>query len=120
MDSSWIAFIKILQPIIHYSFHLLLPGLLAWLFFRMKWKSAWAIMLATMLVDADHLLSNPVFDPNRCSIGHHLLHTPYAIAAYFLLLIFPKTRILALGLLLHMFTDFQDCIWSEYLRNLNP
>ena len=68
-------------------------------------------MLGTMLVDADHLLAKPVFDPTRCSIGYHPLHSYYAIAVYVVLLYFPKTRIIATGLLLHMLTDFQDCLW---------
>ncbi len=66
-------------------------------------------MLATMLVDLDHLLANPIFDPNRCSIGFHPLHSYYAIGFYFLLLAFPKSRVIAVGLLFHMLTDYVDC-----------
>lgn len=101
-----------LKPIVHYSLHFLAPGLIALIFFRKEWKKAWIIMIATMLVDADHLLATPVFDPDRCSIGYHPLHSYYAIAVYFVLLFFPKTRIIAVGLLFHMFTDWQDCQWS--------
>jgi hypothetical protein len=67
-------------------------------------------MLSTMLVDLDHLLANPIFDPNRCSIGFHPLHSTYAIVFYFILLFFPKSRIVAIGLLFHMLTDYIDCI----------
>ena len=38
---------------------------------RTEWKKAYIIMLLTMLVDLDHLLANPIFDPNRCSINFH-------------------------------------------------
>jgi hypothetical protein len=62
-----------------------------------------------MLVDLDHLLANPIFDPNRCSIGFHFLHSYYAILIYVTLLLFPKSRIVAIGLLLHMLTDYLDC-----------
>jgi len=62
-----------------------------------------------MLVDLDHLLAHPIFDPNRCSIGFHPLHKPWAIVAYVILLFFPKTRIFGVGLVLHMLTDFIDC-----------
>lgn len=72
-------------------------------------------MIATMLVDLDHLFADPIFDPDRCSIGFHFLHSYYAIFAYFILLLFPKTRIVAVGLLFHMFTDYQDCLWNRYL-----
>jgi len=100
-----------LQPIVHYSLHFLAPGLLAYLFFRKRWQSAWLITILTMLVDLDHLLATPVFEPGRCSIGFHPLHSYYAIGVYVVLLAFPKTRIVAVGLLFHMFTDWQDCRW---------
>lgn len=100
-----------LQTIVHYSLHFLAPGLIAYVFFRDNWKKAWLLMLATMLVDLDHLLAVPVFDPDRCSIGFHPLHSYPAIGFYVLLLVFPRTRIVAVGLLFHMFTDYQDCWW---------
>lgn len=108
------AFLALLQPVVHYSLHFLFPGLLAWLFFRSDWKKAWLIMIATMLVDLDHLVADPIFDASRCSIGFHPLHSWYAIGVYFLLLYFPKVRIVAVGLLFHMFTDWQDCLWNSY------
>lgn len=106
-------FLLILQLLVHYSLHFLFPGFIAWIFFRKIWKKAWLIMLATMLVDLDHLLSSPVFDASRCSIGFHPLHTYYAFFIYALLLLVPHTtvRIIGIGLLMHMFTDFQDCWW---------
>jgi len=107
--------LKILQTVTHYSLHLLAPGLIAFIFFRSRWKQAWLIIVATMLVDADHLLATPVFDPSRCSIGYHPLHSYYAIAVYFILLWFPKTRVIAVGLLFHMLTDWQDCQWTMFL-----
>lgn len=69
-------------------------------------------MLATMLVDVDHLWANPIFDPGRCSINFHPLHGYWAMAVYFVLLFFKKTRIVAVGLLFHMLTDFIDCQWN--------
>lgn len=101
-----------LQTIVHYTLHLLVPGLIAYVFFRKEWKKAWLIMLATMLVDLDHLFATPIFDRNRCSIGFHPLHSYWAIAIYVVLLFFKKTRIVAVGLLFHMFTDFVDCMWN--------
>jgi len=103
--------ISVARPLLHYGLHFLAPGLLAYLFFRNRWKQAWLIMIGTMLVDADHLLAKPIFDPMRCSIGFHPLHSYYAIIIYVLLLFIPKTRIIAVGLLLHMLTDWQDCQW---------
>lgn len=66
-------------------------------------------MMATMAVDLDHLLAVPVYDPNRCSIGYHPLHSYYAIGVYVILLFFPKTRIVGLGLVIHMILDYLDC-----------
>lgn len=102
-----------LKEIIHYSLHFGGPGILAWLFFRDHWKKAWIIMVATMLVDLDHLLADPIFDPNRCSIGHHPLHSFWAALLYAALLAPKKTRIIAVGLLFHLATDFQDCFWPS-------
>ena len=96
---------------IHLLLHFLVPALVATAFFRNRWKSAYLVMLATMVVDLDHLLANPIYDPGRCSIGFHPLHSYYAIAAYAVLFFFPRFRIIALGLLLHMLTDYQDCWW---------
>lgn len=104
-----------LQPLIHYSLHLLAPGLIAFVFFREHWLRAWAIMLATMLVDLDHLLASPLFDPTRCSIGFHPLHSYPAIAAYTGMLFWERTRIVAAGLLFHMATDQLDCLWTACL-----
>ncbi len=110
--------LTILQQITHYSLHLLFPGVIAWTFFKDNWGKAWVIMLTTMLVDLDHLLADPIFDPGRCSIGCHPLHSYYAIFVYFIVFCTFKARIIkmiSVGLLLHMFTDYQDCLWVRYL-----
>ena len=101
-----------MQTFIHYFLHFGFPFFLAYLFFRKDWKKVYLILITTMLVDLDHLFANPVFEANRCSIGFHPLHTPYAIIVYIILLFFPKTiRIIGIGLLFHMLTDFIDCVW---------
>jgi hypothetical protein len=100
-----------LQQLIHYGFHLLVPGLIAWVFFRNNWKVAWLIMIATMLVDLDHLVANPVFQANRCSINFHPLHGYIAIGVYFIMTLFKKLRIVGVGLILHMIADYLDCFW---------
>ncbi len=102
---------EILRYVVHYGLHLFLPGMVAWVFFRSQWKRAWLIMVATMLVDLDHLLADPIFQADRCSIGFHPLHSYYAIGGYGVMTIFTKIRIIAVGLILHMITDFTDCLW---------
>ena len=106
-----IMYLEIVQNIIHYGMHFILPGYIAYIFFTKKWKEVYVIFLLTMLVDLDHLFANPIFDPERCSIGFHFLHSYPAIVIYGLLLIPKRTRIIAIGLLMHMITDFQDCLW---------
>jgi len=101
-----------LQQLIHYTLHFLVPGLIAGIFFRKEWKKAWLIMVATMLVDMDHILSDPIFAANRCSIGFHPLHSYWAFFIYFLFIFRKETRIIGIGLLFHMLTDFIDCSWK--------
>ena len=91
--------------------HFIAPGVIAYLFFKNQWKKVWLIFILTMLVDLDHLLTIPIFNAGRCSINFHPLHSYYAIGVYILLLLFPKTRIIAIGLLFHMLTDSFDCLW---------
>jgi hypothetical protein len=97
-------------PAIHIALHFLIPGLIAILFFKYRWKQAWLIMALTMIVDLDHLLASPIYDPNRCSINFHPLHTYPAIVLYIIMAAFPKSRLIGLGLLLHMGIDLTDCI----------
>lgn len=111
------SLLPIMQYVIHYGLHIFLPGVCAWIFFRNNWKMAWVIMLSTMLVDLDHLLARPIYDPTRCSIHYHPLHSEYAIIVYVLLILVPKTRIIGLGLLLHMLTDSLDCFMSLHTGN---
>lgn len=66
-------------------------------------------MTLTIIVDIDHLLANPIYDPNRCSIGFHPLHTMIPIIIYVVLCFFPKTRHIGIGLVIHMALDAIDC-----------
>ncbi|GAL69972.1 hypothetical protein JCM19302_867 [Jejuia pallidilutea] len=66
-------------------------------------------MLAGLLIDVDHLLATPIFNPNRCSIGFHPLHSSFAILFYFFLCIPKKSRLVGLGLVIHIVSDAVDC-----------
>jgi hypothetical protein len=82
------------------------------IFFRSDWKRAYLLLIATMLVDMDHLLATPIYDPTRCSIGFHPLHSFIAISIYLMLCFLPKLRylrIIGLGLIIHMILDSIDC-----------
>lgn len=100
------------QTLVHYSLHFVFPAVLALVFFPLIWQTAYLIMLATMLIDLDHLLAKPIFEPRRCSIGYHPLHSFYAVPVYALALLLLATQIIAVGLLFHLFTDTVDCLWN--------
>ncbi|MGF1645280.1 MAG: DUF6122 family protein [Thiotrichales bacterium] len=112
---------------IHIALHFIVPLLVALAFYRGDWRNVTLILIATMIVDVDHLLADPIYDPNRCSIGFHPLHTTPAIVIYAALLVVPhfvgrradgqglnrNARILhliGLGLLIHMVLDWIDCM----------
>lgn len=101
------------QQLIHYGIHFLVPLLVAVLLFKNSWQKAYVIMLATMLIDLDHLIASPIFDANRCSINFHPLHSYLAIVIYFVLSIFRKTRILGIGLCIHIIADWGDCLLMQ-------
>lgn len=95
--------------VLHIALHFVVPGFIAAFFFRKTWLLAWLLMCATMLVDLDHLLADPVYDAGRCSIGFHPLHRLGFIIAYVALCLFPKTRLVGIGLSIHMALDAIDC-----------
>lgn len=117
---------------LHIALHGLVPLAVALAFYRPRWRRALLVMLATMVVDADHLLADPIYDPNRCSIGFHPLHTLPAILVYVAMFAAPivpgvreryrddwtaafarRIRLLhwaGLGLLIHMALDGGDCL----------
>ena len=107
-----------LRALLHLLLHAAVPAFVAWLFYRDRLKSigfrrAWGLLLLGWLIDIDHLWAEPLYDPGRCSIGFHPLHRTPAIVAYGLLLLPRRTRLLAIGLLVHMGLDALDCAWMR-------
>ena len=111
---------------IHIVLHFAVPLLVALSFYRGRWQSTTLVMIATMLVDLDHLLADPIYDPGRCSIGFHPLHSIPAIVVYAVLFALPVLErrrrahpgmpatlrafhLVGLGLLIHMALDWLDC-----------
>jgi hypothetical protein len=112
---------------VHIALHVMVPLLAALAFYRSRWRRATVIMIATMIVDVDHVLATPIYDPNRCSIGVHPLHTTPAIVIYAALFVLPlimgretdtkevrrsvsMLHLVGLGLLIHMALDGIDCL----------
>jgi hypothetical protein len=111
----------------HIVLHFFVPVAVSVLFYRKRWKFVSLILIATILVDLDHLFADPVYDPERCSIGYHPLHSIPAIVVYAVLFtlpfvsieklknpeidrIFDFLHLAGLGLLIHMALDGLDCV----------
>jgi len=99
-----------IKPLIHYGLHFGLPLAIALIGFKKNWLKAYSIMLCAFIIDLDHLFATPIFDSTRCSINFHPLHSTYAITLYIFLLLPKISRLFALGLLAHIFSDAIDCL----------
>ena len=104
---DYVSFLE--RTLVHNFLHFLIPSLATWIFYRKDWKNSYIFLMLTMMVDLDHLIADPIFDPQRCSIGFHPLHSEIAITIFALMLIHKKLRIFGLGLLIHMSLDGLDC-----------
>lgn len=62
------------------------------------------------LIDADHLLANPIYDSNRCGIGFHPLHSWYMTPVYVVGLFFKKYVFFFVGIFVHLGLDWIECI----------
>jgi hypothetical protein len=103
------------QFIIHYFLHLVFPAFVAFGLFPRQWVKVYGVLLLTMLIDLDHLFASPIYDESRCSIGFHPLHSTLAIIIYIVLLLFSRSRVPAIGLILHILTDWLDCFLHQQL-----
>jgi len=130
------------RAVIHLVLHLLIPLLLAWLYTRSNQTHTaikvrgeaigvvgiFALLMVTMLVDMDHLIADPIYAPNRCSILFHPLHTLAPMVLYIVMCFWPtiskavnravlnRDRIIAclgVGLCIHMILDAVDCLWMK-------
>ena len=129
-----------MHPSAHIASHVLVPLVLAVAFYRDRWLVATLLLVSTLVVDLDHLLADPIYDPARCSIGFHPLHTRPAMTFYGVVLAAglvgtwkardgaskreigwkpPGGRVfrapelillLGLGLCAHMVLDWSDCL----------
>ncbi|MBD2841948.1 hypothetical protein IB285_06695 [Erythrobacter sp. KMU-140] len=103
---------EIIQPLLHYSGHWLAPFAIGWLLWRDNWLRTGAMIAAANLIDLDHFLADPIFNPDRCSIGFHLLHGWEAALVYAVMLAMPHWSIRAFGLgaIWHLAVDYGDCV----------
>ena len=111
---------------VHIALHFIVPLFVGLVVYPSRWRWTTFVLVATMLVDVDHLLADPIYDPGRCSIGFHPLHTWPLIIAYAALFVVPLVlmrrvdaeewrarlqtlHLIGLGLLIHMALDWCDC-----------
>jgi hypothetical protein len=93
----------------HYFLHLIFPAVIAYKFYPEQKLRVYLILLATMVIDLDHLLASDIYSPCRCSIGFHPLHSWLALIVYVSILFVPRLRVIGIGLVLHFLTDLADC-----------
>lgn len=113
----------------HIILHFIVPALVAFTAYKKFPLKACLVMILTMLVDLDHLLADPIYDPERCSIAFHPLHSIPAVIVYILVFAaalfvnriilkneddsspdaLKLTELVALGLVIHMLLDGIDC-----------
>lgn len=111
IDFEWIR-----MPV-HMSLHIVAPAVFALAISRfttLKFGRTFLLLMVGLIIDIDHLLATPVFDPGRCSVGFHPLHTWPATLAYVALLLPRPTRLIAVGLLIHIGLDVSDCAWMSH------
>ena len=110
--------LPLLKLLAHYGLHFVAPYFLAALWPQRSRLRVYLLLLATMAIDLDHLLVRPIFDPERCSVGFHLLHSWPFVLLYVLLCVLPYERlgwpwglrVLGVGLCFHILTDWQDFV----------
>ena len=102
-----------MRAALHIALHFLVPGLVARFGFKEKRFTMFLWMLAGILIDVDHFFADPIYDPNRCSIGFHPLHQYFLIPIYLGLCFPKKTRPLGIGLCIHLALDAVDCAWMR-------
>ncbi|MCF7820158.1 MAG: DUF6122 family protein [Candidatus Pacebacteria bacterium] len=77
---------------------------------KFKSRNVLLQLLLSNLIDLDHLLSRPIYDPSRCSLNNHLFHSYYFIPAYVIGL-FTRFRYFFMGIGLHFFIDYIGCVF---------
>jgi hypothetical protein len=99
------------RALVHGALHLVVPAVAARVFWPRRWRRVAAVLILMNLVDLDHLLATPVYDPGRCSLGFHPLHSWPAQILWAGLALWRPARVAGLGALIHMALDGIDCLW---------
>lgn len=120
------------RSVIHLVLHVAVPLLvalgIAGQVSSLSYKLIFMVLMATMAVDIDHLLADPIYAPGRCSIWFHPLHTLWPMVIYTCMMLWPLALkivlkpiqrshqiigLVGLGLVIHMLLDWADCLWMK-------
>lgn len=103
------------NTIIHLLSNVLLLGFIRYFDKEFLNKKAFThlcfVVFGSNLIDLDHLLANPIYDPLRCSINFHPLHSWYALPVYIGGILYHNKflRYFCIGVLLHLGMDWAYC-----------
>jgi len=69
-------------------------------------------VFASHLIDLDHLLATPIYDPARCSLTTHPLHRPWMFVVYggLALIRNPRVQYFGVALCVHLLLDAIWCL----------
>jgi hypothetical protein len=97
---------------IHILADIVVAGIVSAVFpkYRKDFKKIALILISTNLMDVDHLLAEPIYDPQRCGINFHPLHSWYMFPVYAGGLFTERTRWFSIGIIMHLILDGFDCI----------
>lgn len=111
--STFPVWLEHVRPGVHLGLHVLVPLTVAWVAYRTRWRTVVLWLWAGWLIDVDHLWATPIYVADRCSIGYHALHSSAAMVVYAALLFWPRTRLFAIGVWIHLALDALDCAWMR-------
>ena len=101
--------------VIHLLADVVLIGVIYFYYTKVRKKSVnmgyiSLMIFASNLIDVDHLVADPIYDPTRCSINFHPLHKLYLFPLYVLGLFWRRYSYFFMGIVLHIALDGVSCL----------
>ncbi len=91
----------------HVPVHFILPLVI---FYYRRDRVELLLLEVANAIDLDHLLAATVFDPMRCSLTTHFLHSWQAALVYLVMCGIRPVRFFGIGALLHLAIDAPNCM----------
>ncbi len=96
--------------LIHIISNLVLIAIISFFDKKTPFKKIFLLVILSNFIDLDHIVANPVYDPSRCSINFHPLHSWYLFPVYLVGIFLKKYKYLFYGIILHLILDKIDCL----------